>query len=212
MATAPVGTPASGQRLTRKGQETHRRIVSEAAALMYEHGVAYTRIEDVQAAAGVSASQIYYYFGDKNGLVRAVINHQCESVLGVQTPLLANLDSFQALEAWRDVVVSIHRDGRNQQGCPMGSLTSELSRSAPEMRADLLAGFNRWAEALRNGLHAMRERGELPEWVEPQRFALALLAVVQGGLVLTQARRDTVALEASLDTLIDCLRGHTKRH
>jgi hypothetical protein len=26
--------------------------------------------------------------------------------------------------------------------------------------------------------------------------------------VLTQARRDTVALEASLDTLIDCLRGH----
>ena len=209
MATAPVGTPASGQRLTRKGQETHRRIVSEAAALMYEHGVARTRIEDVQAAAGVSASQIYHYFGDKHGLVRAVINHQCESVLGVQTPLLANLDSIEALEAWRDVVVSIHRDGRNQQGCPMGSLTSELSRSAPEARADLLAGFNRWEQALRDGLRAMRERGELPDRVDPERFALALLAAVQGGLVLTQARRDTVALEASLGTLIDCLRGHT---
>jgi TetR/AcrR family transcriptional repressor of nem operon len=176
--------------------------------MMYEHGVACTSIEDVQAAAGVSASQIYYYFGGKHGLVRAVINHQCENVLGVQKPLLANLESIEALAAWRDVVVSIHRDGRNQQGCPMGSLTSELSKSAPAARADLLAGFNRWEQALRDGLRAMRERGELPDRVDPER-ALALLAAVQGGLVLTQARRDTVALEASLDTLIDCLRGHT---
>jgi len=178
---------------------------------MYEHGVASTSIEDVQAAAGVSASQIYYYFSDKHGLVRAVIDHQCESVLGVQKPLLANLDSIEALEAWRDVIVSIHRDGRNQQGCPMGSLTSELSRSAPEARADLRAGFSRWEEVLRDGLRVMRERGELPDRVDPERFALALLAAVQGGLVLTQARRDTIALEASLGTLIDCLRGHTGR-
>ncbi|MEV6508541.1 TetR/AcrR family transcriptional regulator [Streptomyces sp. NPDC051642] len=211
MATAPVVAPASGQRLTRKGQETYRRIVSEAAALMYEHGVVSTRIEDVQAAAGVSASQIYYYFGDKHGLVRAVINHQCESVLGVHAPLLANLDSIGALEAWRDVILSIHRDGRNQQGCPMGRLSSELSRSTPEARADLLAGFSRWEGALRVGLCAMRSRGELPDRVDPDRFALALLAAVQGGLLLTQARRDTVALEASLNTLIDCLRGHADR-
>ncbi len=211
MPTAPVGTPAGGQRLTRKGQETRRRIVSEAAALMYEPGVASTSVEAVQVAAGVSASQIYYYFGDKQGLVSAVIDHQCDSVLGVQQPLLANLDSIEALEAWRDVIVSIHRDGRNQQGCPMGSLTSELSRSAPEARADLRAGFNRWEKALRDGLCAMRERGELPDRVDPERFALALLAAVQGGLVLTQARRDTIALEASLGTLIDCLRGHTDR-
>jgi TetR/AcrR family transcriptional regulator, transcriptional repressor for nem operon len=208
MATAPVGQPANGQRFTRKGQETQRRIASEAAALMYEHGVAGTSIEDVQAAAGVSASQIYHYFGDKEGLVRAVINHQCESVLGVQKPLLANLDSIEALEAWRDVIVSIHRDGRNQQGCPMGSLSSELSRSAPDARADLLAGFTRWERALQEGLRTMRARGEIPDRIDPDRFALALLAAVQGGLVLTQARRDTIALEASLDTLIDCLRDH----
>jgi TetR/AcrR family transcriptional regulator, transcriptional repressor for nem operon len=207
MATAPT----SGPRLTRKGQETHRRIVSEAADLMYKQGVAGTSIEQVQAAAGVSASQIYYYFGDKDGLVRAVIDHQTENVLGVQKPLLANLDSIEALQAWRDVIVSIHRDGRNQQGCPMGSLSSELTRSTPQARAGLLAGFKLWEQALRDGLRVMQDRGELPDRVDPDRFALALLAAVQGGLVLTQARRDTVALEASLDTVIDCLRGHADR-
>ncbi|WP_405835706.1 TetR family transcriptional regulator C-terminal domain-containing protein [Streptomyces sp. NBC_01518] len=87
-------------------------------------------------------------------------------------------------------------------------MSSELSRSTPEARADLLAGFSRWEGALRDGLRAMRARGELPGRIDPDRFALALLAAFQGGLLLAQARRDTVALEASFNTPIDCLRGH----
>ncbi|MGQ4430940.1 MULTISPECIES: hypothetical protein [unclassified Streptomyces] len=47
--------------------------------------------------------------------------------------------------------------------------------------------------------------------VGPDRFALALLAAVRGGLPLTRARRDAVAPEASLDTLIDCPRGYDDR-
>lgn len=82
---------------------------------------------------------------------------------------------------------------------------------AADRRADLLAGFSRWEGALRDGLRAMRARGELPDRIDPDRFALALLAAVQGGLLLTQARRDTVVLEASLNTLIDCPRGHADR-
>ncbi|MEV8403818.1 TetR family transcriptional regulator C-terminal domain-containing protein [Streptomyces niveus] len=128
----------------------------------------------------------------------------------MQKPLLANLDSIEALEAWREVIASIHRDGRNQQGCPVGSPTNELSGSAPEARADLRDGFSRWEHSLRHGLRTMWERGELPHRLDPERFALALLAAVQDGLTLTRARRDTVVLEASFDTLADCLRGHSE--
>ncbi|MFF6992091.1 hypothetical protein [Streptomyces sp. NPDC010273] len=64
---------------------------------------------------------------------------------------------------------------------------------------------------MRDGLRAMRARGELPDRIGPDRFSLALLAAVRSGLLPTQVRRDTVALEASLDTLVDCLRGHDGR-
>jgi AcrR family transcriptional regulator len=190
-------------RLTRKGIATRGRIVEAAARLTFERGVAGTSTEDVQAAAGVSTSQIYHYFGDKRMLVRAVIAYQTEAVLGVQQPLLSRLDSLDALRAWRDFVVELQRKHGCAGGCPIGSLGSELADSDPEARAEVAAGFARWEHAIRDGLRAMHSRGELRADVDADVLALATLAALQGGLLLTQIRRDTRALEAALDTVVD---------
>ena len=56
-------------RLTKKGRATKERIVSAAADLIFEYGVAGTSIEDVRRAAGVSGSQMAHYFHDKRRLV-----------------------------------------------------------------------------------------------------------------------------------------------
>jgi TetR/AcrR family transcriptional regulator, transcriptional repressor for nem operon len=190
-------------RLTRKGAETRERIVSAAAELVFEHGVANTSIEDVKEAAGVSSSQLYHYFGDKQALIHAVIAHQSDAVIAAQEPLLGKLDSLDALRAWRDQAVAIQRQLHCKGGCPIGALAGELAESDPEARADLAAGFARWEDAIAAGIRAMHDRGELPAEVDPDRLALALLAAHQGGLVLTQVRREPTALEASLDAMIE---------
>ena len=74
---------AKQRRLTPKGRATRDRIVSVAAQLMFERGVAGTSLGDVQKAAGVGASQVYHYFGDKQSLIRAVIAYHTEAVLGM---------------------------------------------------------------------------------------------------------------------------------
>jgi hypothetical protein len=53
----------------------------------------------------------------------------------------------------------------------------------------------------------MRARGELRPDADTGRLALMLLAAAQGGLLLTQVRRDTDALEAALDGAIDQIRA-----
>lgn len=190
-------------RLTRKGQATRDRIVAAAAELMLTKGVAGTSTEDVEAAAGVHASQIYYYFNDKRSLVRAVIAHQTEAVLDAQQPLLSHLDSLDALRAWRDFAVGLQRRVQCEGGCPIGSLGAELAEQDPDARADVAAGFSRWELAIRDGLRAMHQRGELRPEADPDQLALATLAALQGGLLLTQLRRDTTPLEAAMDTMID---------
>ena len=193
---------AGEARLTAKGKATRGRIVDAAAELMFAHGVARTGVEDVQKRAGVSASQLYHYFGDKRTLVRAVIARQTEAVLEAQEPLIGRLDSFEGLQAWRDVLVDLQRQRACAGGCPLGTLATELADADPEARAELAAGFDRWEEPIRAGLRAMHERGDLRPEADPDRLALAVLAAVQGGLLLTQTRRDPEPLAVALDTVL----------
>jgi TetR/AcrR family transcriptional regulator, transcriptional repressor for nem operon len=193
-------------KLTAKGRATKERIVKVASELMLERGVARTTIEDIQDAANVSTSQMYHYFGDKEDLVAAVIDLQSSQVLGRQQLALFPLDSIAALVRWRDAVVDVMRGRGCIGGCPIGSLANELSDTDPLARARLARAFAQWEDMIREGLAAIVERGELPSGSDVDRLAMAVLAGVQGGLLLSQLRRDTEVLEAALDTMIEHLR------
>jgi TetR/AcrR family transcriptional repressor of nem operon len=193
----------NGGWLTPKGQATRDRIVAAAADLMFEQGVAGTSLQDVQQASRVSGSQLYHYFGDKASLVHAVIAWQGETVLGHQWPWLTRLDSLPGLRAWRDYVVNTMRRRECRGGCHIGSLASELSDLDPAARSGLAAAFQRWIAAIREGLQAMQDRGELRGDADVPRLAFALMAAVQGGLLLAKTQRDIAPLEAALDTAID---------
>lgn len=194
-------------KLTAKGARTRLRIVSVAARLMHEHGVAATTIEQVRDAAGVSSSQVYHYFADKQALLKAVIAHQNDTVVGGQEPLLDRLDTIDGLRVWRDAIVGLQRERHCRGGCPLGTLGSELAEIDPNARADLAEGFTRWAAGIHQGFRAMHERGDLVAQADPARLATATLAALQGGLLLTQLHRDTWPLESALDEMLDHVRA-----
>ena len=194
---------AAPRKLTRKGAQTRERIVTAAAALMFEDGVSETTLEDVREAASVSSSQIYHYFADKDALIRAVIAYQTQRIVGGQEPMLAKLDSIEGFRAWRDFLVDHQRQLGCRGGCPLGSLGSELAETNPAARADVAAALIRWESGIRLGLHAMAGSGRLRQGADPSKLATTTLAALQGALLLTQMQRDTTPLEVALDTVID---------
>jgi TetR/AcrR family transcriptional repressor of nem operon len=189
----------SGQ-LTPKGERTRARIVAEAARLMHEGGVAETTIEDVKAAAGVSSSQLYHYFADKEQLVQAVIDHQAGAIVGNTEQ--AGLGTPEGIRAWRDMVLAGARQSGGQGGCPLGSLGGQLAETDAEARAQVADGFGRWAVALSDGLRALHASGRLRPGLDPDDVAVTLLATLQGGLLLAQVQRETGALATALDTVL----------
>jgi AcrR family transcriptional regulator len=198
--------PVAYDKLTAKGRATRDRIVAAASELMLQRGVARTTIEDIQEAATISTSQMYHYFADKNDLVTAVIDFQTDQVLGAQHLGLDSIESIEDLHGWRDMMVNIVRDLGGAGGCPIGSMANELSECDPVARARLARSFAQWENMIHDGLLAIAARGELPEGTDVNRIALAFLAGIQGGLLLSQVRRETAPLEAAVDSMIEHLK------
>jgi TetR/AcrR family transcriptional repressor of nem operon len=200
----PGSKPAA--RLTRKGRQTRERIVAAAADLILQQGVAGTTLDDVRAEADVSSSQIYHYFADKEALVRAVVDYQAQTIVGeIHEPALAAIEGIDGLRAWRDMIVSIQRDAGCRGGCPLGSLGSELAELDHTARRDVAAGYARWEAAISACLTGMRDRGQLSAAADPGQLASALLAALQGGLLLAKVERDVRPLAAALDVTISVI-------
>ncbi len=203
-STASGSKPAA--RLTRKGQQTRERIVAAAARLILQQGVAHTTLDDVRAEAGVSSSQIYHYFTDKESLVRAVVDYQAQTVVGqIHEPALAAIEGISGLRAWRDMIVSTQRGADCRGGCPLGSLGSELAELDHAARRDVAAGYTRWEAAISACLTGMRDRGQLSAAADPGQLATAVLAALQGGLLLAKVERDVRPLAAALDVMISLI-------
>ena len=168
--------------------------------LIYRQGVAGTTIEDVRDGAHVSSSQLYHYFEDKPALVRAVIERQADMAIGTQEQF--DLSSLEGLREWRDFVVDHARDTGGRGGCPVGSLGPALAETEPEARAMLAASFKRWEASITAGLLRMHALGRLGPEANPRRLALALLAALEGGLLLAQIQRDPEPLAAALDAML----------
>jgi TetR/AcrR family transcriptional regulator, transcriptional repressor for nem operon len=201
-------TVRPGPKLTRKGQATRERIVECAAELIYLHGVQGTSNDALRRAAGVSGSQLSHYFPDKESLVRAALAWRAESMMGLrEDPPRGPLDSMARLRAWADSYLG--RPAVVAGGCSFGSLAAEVLKSDLDVSDAIAEGFARWRAQFRDGLTAMRDRGELRPDADLDQLATALMAAFQGGLLLTQAARDLQPLREALDAALAYVASYT---
>jgi len=205
-----AGRGSGSRSLTARGAATRSRIVDAAAGLIYAQGVERTSLDQVMEQSGVSKSQLYHYFTDKDALVLEVIRLQTDRVLGAQQPHIDRLDSLQALRSWRDAVIQLNQQVRGG-GCPLGSLANELAKNSEGARKRLASGFGTWTDQLERGLVTMHARGDLVSTADPHELAIALLSAVQGGLLLAKTTKSNRALEIAIDMAIAHVANHMKK-
>jgi len=194
--------------LTPRGAATKRRIVEAAAELIYARGVERVSLDEVMEASGTSKSQLYHYFDNKTGLVGEVIAFQTSRILQTNALHLERLDSLEALRAWRDMMVAANRAGGGVGGCPLGSLANELAAQFDETRQQLDQSFAAWSAVIEAGLSRMKEMGQLRSRADTKGMAVAILAAIQGGILLSKTARNSKPLELALDMAL----SHVERH
>ena len=192
---------------TAKGQKTRGRIVQAAAELVSEKGATAMSLDDVGAHAATSRSQLYHYFDNKADLLCAVVDATCDAVLSAQNELFEHLDTWAGIRRWMDALVAAQVARAGVGGCPIGSLAGQLAERDPHARTALANGLGRWEEHLRTGLEGLKARGSLRPTADPAALATATMALLQGGLLLTQLRRDPQQLQIALGAALRLLRA-----
>jgi TetR/AcrR family transcriptional regulator, transcriptional repressor for nem operon len=188
--------------ITERGRQTRRRIVAAATEVVAERGVAGASLDEVGSRASASRSQLYHYFSDKGDLLRAVADATNDAVLDGQRPLFDGLGSWTGLTQWMDALVEMQVQLHGRGGCPIANLVSQLGERDDDARRALASGFDRWEAEIRAGLVNMVVTGELQPDTDVDLLASSTMASLQGGLMLTQARRDPQALRRAFDGVL----------
>jgi AcrR family transcriptional regulator len=147
-------------------------ILDAAIDVIARRGVRGFRVERVAEQAGVAVSLLYYYFGSRNGLVRATLDHANERAAttvrrasgraSVEATLLAELD-----EAARDTSV----------------VWGEVLASAvfePKLRDGLRDATGTWTGLVAAEIEAGVADGSIPAGVDAHEAADRLTALAEG--------------------------------
>jgi AcrR family transcriptional regulator len=191
--------------LTAKGAGTKQRIIEGAAEVIREAGVGDATLDDIRMRTATSKSQLFHYFPNgREELLLAVAQFEADRVLRDQQPHLSNLTTWESWQRWK---VALLRRYRGQgTTCPLAILMSELGRTDPAAQAVTRSLLLRWRHDLAAGVRAMQETGSGRASLDPDRFAGAVVAGIQGGVAILLATDSSADLEAVLDLLLDQLR------
>jgi AcrR family transcriptional regulator len=199
--------PVSSRSSNASGRETRLLLVRTAERLFAERGIDAVSLRQIGAAAGTrNSGAVAYYFGDKAGLIRAIIDDRQAQIDKRVRPLLAELEREGRLDDLRAVSEAGIRPAVEEIG-ESGyyfRFLAQLDRH-PEAIADLQAGdaFKSMRRILK--LQDEAARRDLPAALveHRRRFATHLVFAALADLEAAHAGPD--ANEVVMSDLIGCV-------
>lgn len=92
---------------TARRTQTRARILTAAAGLMADRGITGTTIDDVAAQAGVAKGSVFYNFGSKDALCRAVVQGGVDQIVDAIATARDGHRGWDALDAVSLAMLSV---------------------------------------------------------------------------------------------------------
>src|SRR4051794_3127259 len=130
---AETGASQPGRSKTRIGAANMDRILDAALSAFAQHGLRGTRIEQVAEAAGMSKTNLLYYFRSKDALYKAVLTRTLDLWLQPLRELDAGRDPESSLTAYIEHKLDASR--RHPEASRLFAI--EIMQGAPHLKAVL---------------------------------------------------------------------------
>lgn len=179
-----------------KGTETRERIVARAADVFNVTGYAGTAISDIMRVTGLEKGGIYRHFSSKDELALAAFDYAAERVRQrFVVGLAGTTNAADTLLAFVDVFRDYARRPPLEGGCPILNTAIESDDTNPALAERAAAVVAEWRSLVSSTVEQGIARGEIRSEVDGDRFALLLIATLEGAVMLARLLRDPMPLE-----------------
>jgi TetR/AcrR family transcriptional regulator, lmrAB and yxaGH operons repressor len=168
-------------------------LVDAAALLFRRQGYAATGVNQILETAAVKAGSLYHHFpGGKQQLAAAVVDSAGADIEARLRQFLGSgLPVVDIVDGWIDLMSSgLAVDRRD--GCPIEPIATESVNASPLVREASARAFQAWRQAITDRL-----RHDGWDEAESDETALAVIALLEGALILSRIAGDSAALDAA---------------
>lgn len=175
----------------RKGAETRTRLLDTTQDLIEAGGYSGAGLNQVIAASGMPRGSLYFHFpGGKNELVAEALRRAGREIAEAAQRLAATAPDTTALVTGLITMLGDRLESSGwRKGCPVATVALELAATHDALQQVCAEVYDSWERILSDRLAA----GGHPD---PEGTATAVLALIEGALLLARARRDRRPLDA----------------
>ncbi|MFB8274264.1 TetR/AcrR family transcriptional regulator [Nocardia colli] len=177
-----------------KGTETRCRLISATRELVEKHGYFGAGLNQIIETSGAPRGSLYFHFpGGKDQLVAEAVA-QAGNEISALIDAVAPGDTAGAATSLLNAFGDRLEASEWSQGCPVATVTLDVSAANDVIQAECASAYASWEEALRIRLRADGH----PDAAD---LAAAILAMIEGGLLLARAQRSREPLERVARTI-----------
>ncbi len=175
---------------TLRPKDKKAKILDIAFKLFRKHGYHGTGLNKILNLSNTGKSQMYHYFGSKQGLTRQVIQAYAERILQETAAFMNHIESLDEFEKLIEGSLKLVKTNNEICGCLVGSMCAELATSDEVIRIEISHVFEKWKNLFSKGLTRLQAKGLLKADADTDAIAEHFLITAQGAFLMAKANKD----------------------
>ncbi|GLV60294.1 TetR family transcriptional regulator [Dictyobacter sp. S3.2.2.5] len=189
-----------------KGEQTRAMILAQVAPLFNQQGYSGSSLSDIMRQTGLEKGGIYNHFKSKEQLALqafdysyALLDQRIRAVLADKKHALERL--YALLSYFQDLADDPPVPG----GCPILNTAIESDDAEPALRDRARAAMDQLRSTFRRIISKGIEREELRPGIDVETWTSAMIAALEGAVMLSRLYQDTSHMSRTVAYLRHCI-------